>query len=173
MHHYLGKRASYLGRKYFQEKIFVENPKEVYIRITETEFWETIDELTTLPKYAKSFNRLINDALFYGLPILRKKELRTVEDEVAEKRAGEHIKEFSESKKETEEELNGIIVQLLRENVLNITIVKSMLSSLFNAKELEYSGYSVSGKKFRQGVFSDTPEYLESYENRGLKKLRG
>ncbi len=144
-----------------------------YIRITDTELWKYIDELMQLPKFAKSFNALINSALFYGLPLLRKKEFGTGEEEVMQEQKDEQIKEFSESRKETEEELNGIIVQLLREIVLNETINKSMLSSLFNAQELEYGGFAVPAKKFRQGAFSDTPEYLESYENRGLRKLRG
>ena len=43
-----------------------------YIRITDEGSWSMIDEISAHDGY-NSFNKIINDALFYGLPILRDK----------------------------------------------------------------------------------------------------
>ena len=77
---------------------------------------EQINRIMTLPGYRKSCNRAINEALFYGLPIL------------IEKLFGESIpqEEIEELKRgnvgSKEEEMNALIVRLLRETVLNVTI---------------------------------------------------
>ena len=64
------------------------------------------------------------------------------------------------------------MVRLLKETVLNVTINKSILSSLFHGKSLEYKGCRVDAENFENGVISDTPDYLSNYELDGLKKLR-
>ena len=60
----------------------------------------------------------------------------------------------------------------LKEVILNVTINKSLLSSLFNAKARELNGKSVSGGKFTDGRYSETPEYLSVYELAGIRDLR-
>ena len=42
---------------------------EKHVRITNTDISDQIDRLMELPEY-KSFNKVVNDALFYGLPKL-------------------------------------------------------------------------------------------------------
>ncbi len=70
-----------------------------------------------------------------------------------------------------DEEFYGVIVRLLREIVLNVVINKSILSSLFNGKCMEYKGCRVP-ELFEQGLMSDTPDYLEQFELEQLKKMR-
>jgi hypothetical protein len=138
---------------------------EKRIRITDSIMNEQINRIMTLPGYRKSCNRAINEALFYGLPIL------------IEKLFGESIpqEEIEELKRgnvgSKEEEMNALIVRLLRETVLNVTINKSILSSLFNAKMLERKGLPVQSD-FDSGLLADTPDYLNDYEIEGIKKLR-
>ena len=136
-----------------------------YIRITDEESWRIIDEIATHDGY-NSFNKIINDALFYGLPILRDKVVggMVTEEEkenlVAPRKSGS-----------TQEEFYATLTRLLRETVLNVTINKSILSSLFNFISDKYSGEEII-KKLNSGLLADTPEYLEQFEAEGIKNLR-
>lgn len=136
-----------------------------YIRITDEESWCMIDEIATHDGY-NSFNKIINDALFYGLPILRDKVVGgTVTEEerenlVAPRKSGS-----------TKEEFYSVLTRLLSETVLNITINKSILSSLFNFISETFQGKEII-KKFNNGLLADTPEYLEQFEAEGIKNLR-
>lgn len=137
-----------------------------YIRITDSGKWEQIDKLTELKKYRNSFNLLINDALDYGLPELCKSLFEPVD-----------IENNTEPKPSVRIEINNDsyfaeVVKLLKEIIVNVTVNKSMLSSLFNAKSSEYNGQAVSGKKFNDGAYRDTPSYIEDYELRALRDLR-
>lgn len=145
-----------------KEKIGIQK----HIRIEDMEIREQIDRIMELPEY-KSFNKVVNDALFYGLPVLCQKLF----GEVA--LAQEESEPPSRRKKSggRDEEFYALVTRLLRETVLNVTINKSILSSLFNAKILEYNGCRVRDD-FSQGLMSDTPDYLNSYEVAELKKLR-
>ena len=136
-----------------------------YIRITDEESWRIIDEISTHDGY-NSFNKIINDALFYGLPILRDKVVggMVTEEEkenlVASRKSGS-----------TKEEFYATLTRLLRETVLNVTINKSILSSLFNFISEKHSDEEII-KKLNSGLFADTPEYLEKFEAEGIKNLR-
>lgn len=136
-----------------------------YIRITDEESWRMIDEISTHDGY-NSFNKIINDALFYGLPILRDKVVggMVTEEEkenlVAPRKSGN-----------TDEEFYATLTRLLRETVLNVTINKSILSSLFNFISEMHSDEEII-KKLNSGLFADTPEYLEKFEAEGIKNLR-
>ena len=124
-----------------------------------------IDEISAHDGY-NSFNKIINDALFYGLPILRDKVVggMVTEEErenlVAQRKSGS-----------TQEEFYVVLTRLLSETVLNITINKSILSSLFNFISDKYSGEEII-KKLNNGLLADTPEYLEQFEAEGIKNLR-
>ena len=145
-----------------REKIGVQR----HIRIVDSEMNEQIDRLTQQPGY-ESANKVINEALFYGLPILAEKicgELVTQEE-----RAALTMLRKSGSK---EENFYAVVVQLLREIVLNVTINKSILSSLYNEKSEALAGNRDRAKRFDNGLMSDTPAYLERYEAEGIKKLR-
>ena len=72
----------------------------------------------------------------------------------------------------TQEEFYVVLTRLLSETVLNITINKSILSSLFNFISDKYSGEQGTIQKFNNGQLADTPEYLEQFEAEGIKNLR-
>lgn len=139
-----------------------------YIRIDDADSWKLIDEIGTVEKYRKSFNHIINDALFYGLPALHAKlfgEVKLPEEKFSELQ-GIYREHFSD------EEFYAQVIRLLKEINVNVNVNKSILSSLFNAKELEYNDLAVAGKKFAQGAYSDTPTFIEAYEVRGLINSR-
>lgn len=140
-----------------------------HIRISDISLLEKIDEIMQAPNY-KSFNKVLNEALFYGLPILYEKLFGAVKDEGVERieRLREPMGESSAG-----DAFYQAIVRLLKEIVLNETINKSMLSSIFNACKEGYKGEPVSGKEFEAGGYAGTPDYLESYELKGLKTIGG
>ena len=137
-----------------------------YIRITDEESWRLIDEISTHDGY-NSFNKIIKDALFYGLPVLRDK---VVGGTVTEEERNSLIQPRTSGS--TQEEFYAVLTRLLSETVLNITINKSILSSLFNFISEKYSGEQGIIQKFNNGLLADTPEYLEKFEAEGIKNLR-
>ena len=145
-----------------REKIGVQR----HIRIVDSEMNEQIDRLTQQPGYG-SANKVINEALFYGLPILAEKICG--EPVTQEERVALTMLRKSGSK---EENFYAVVVQLLREIVLNVTINKSILSSLYNEKSETLAGNRDRAKRFDNGLMGDTPAYLERYEAEGIKKLR-
>ena len=145
-----------------REKIGVQR----HIRIVDSEMNEQIDRLTQQPRYG-SANKVINEALFYGLPILAEKICG--EPVTQEERVALTMLRKSGSK---EENFYAVVVQLLREIVLNVTINKSILSSLYNEKSETLAGNRDRAKRFDNGLMGDTPAYLERYEAEGIKKLR-
>ena len=139
---------------------------EKHIRITDSELTDKINLLMKMPGY-ENFNKVINEALFYGLPIL------------AEKICGDAVTQEERAALTTprkigsrEEKFYAVVVQLLREAVLNVTINKSILSSLYHEKSEEIAKDRDRANRFDSGLMSDTPEYLERYEAEGIKKLR-
>ena len=145
-----------------REKIGVQR----HIRIADSEMNEQIDRLTNQPGY-ESANKVINEALFYGLPILAEKICGDAVTQ--EERTALTMPRKSGSR---EEKFYAVVVQLLREAVLNVTINKSILSSLYNEKSEEIAKDRDRANRFDSGLMSDTPEYLERYEAEGIKKLR-
>ena len=136
-----------------------------YIRISDEESWRMIDEIATYGGY-NSFNKIINDALFYGLPILRDKDVGGIVTEAEKENLVAPRKSGS-----TAEEFYATLTRLLSETVLNITINKSILSSLYNFISEISQGEEII-KKFNDGQLADTPEYLEQFEAEGIKNLR-
>lgn len=163
-----GKPTSFEGKENGMNGQKTDNRCRRYIRIEKASQWEMIDKLMTLPKYAKTFNGVIADALDCGLPILIEtcfgsgEMLFEEQTEVKTVRRVDGVNEdyFSE------------VVKLLKEIILNETINKSILCSLFEAKNIELNGERVSGKNFREGKFRDTPDYLSKYELRALRDLQ-
>ena len=137
-----------------------------YIRIRDADMWNKIDKLMTLPKYSKSFNKIANDALYYGLDELLRRNFETVEEH-----AGQEQK-FVRKIDGLNESFYWDIVKLLKEIIVNETINKSLLCSLFNTWVPELSGKDVSRKKFQEGRYSETPSYLSDFEIQGLRELR-
>ena len=145
-----------------REKIGVQR----HIRIADSEMIEQIERLTKLPGY-ESANKVINEALFYGMPILYEKLLggAVTEEEketlIAPRKSGS-----------TDEEFYAVATRLLKETALNVTINKSILSSIFNFICEKCSDERDIIKEFNTGLLADTPEYLVSFEAEGIKKLR-
>ena len=147
----------------------IEKAIDRHIRITDLDMLKQIDEIMECPQY-KSFSKVINDALFYGLPVLRKELFGevTIDEQPTPTRPqinGSRI----------DDELFDTIVRLLKETVLNVTINKSILSSLFHdmarMNKVLQLGDDMNDM-YEQGLMSDTPDYLYDYETDGLKKLR-
>ena len=147
----------------------VEKAVDRHIRITDMSTMEQIDEIMEDPEY-KSFSKVINDALFYGLPILKNK----LYGEVAlDEQPTPPRPQINGSR--LDDELFNTIVKLLKETVLNVTINKSILSSLFNNTERMNKAFGLGedlNELYEKGLMSDTPDYLYEYELEGLKKLR-
>lgn len=140
---------------------------EKRIRITDSVMNEQINRIMTLPGYRKSCNRVINEALFYGLPILYEKLFGEValSEETAPPSQRQNIEGLDEKS-------FNVLVKLLKETVLNVTINKSILSSLFHDLGRINKALNLDGEQYEQGLMSDTPDYLYEYEMEGLKKMR-
>lgn len=138
-----------------------------FITITDMSLWEKIDKIMTLPEYEKSFNKVINHALFYGLDTLY---TSLFEQEEICNEGGSEVR--------TVRRIDGLddgyflkVIRLLKEIIVNETINKSMLSALFRAKSRELNGEAVNGKLFGGGKLNETPECLERYELQSLAAL--
>ena len=135
-----------------------------FITIRDEDKWEQIAKLMTLPQYKNTFNKVINDALDYGLPLLIKAEFGDVADEETECRiTPAHGKD---------EEFYGQVVRLMKEMIMNANINKALLSSLFEAKSLELKHKAASAAAFDSGCYQDLPKFAEDYELRTLRSLR-
>ena len=53
-----------------------------------------------------------------------------------------------------------------------MVINKSILSSLFHAKEFENKGLRIDNEMFTNGLMSDTPDYLYDFEIESIKKMQ-
>ena len=159
-----------MGRK----SLAKDNRARRYIRILDEDKWEEIDKLATLEKYKKSFNKIINEALDYGLPMLIKAEFGYIDEE------GDYTPEEPMSTQYPQKEIDMYyrldelleeIIFLIEEVFLNVTINKAVVCSLFNAKIKEVNGKPIPPKSFVCGDYRDTPEFMEKYELRYLKDL--
>ena len=145
-----------------------ENRQRRYIRITDEDMWAKIDKIMTLEKYSKSFNKVIVDALYFGLDELIARLFETVEV-VEEKPVETKLVRRVDG---VNEEYFSEIVKLLKELIIDVTINKSILCSLFNEREKSLNRGNVNGKKFAEGRYAETPDYLSDYEIRSLRSLR-
>ncbi len=148
-----------------KEKIGIQK----HIRITDSDISEQIERVMEHPDY-KSFSKVVNDALFYGLPILCEKLFGEVT--LSEEQAPPSQRQTAES---LDEKSFNVLARLLKEVVLNVTINKSILSSLFNNTERMNKAFGLGkdlNELYEKGLMSDTPDYLYEYELEGLKKMR-
>ena len=151
-----------------KEQRKTENRQRRYIRITDEDMWAKIDKIMTLEKYSKSFNKVIVDALYFGLDDLISRLFETVEV-VEEKPVETRLVRRVDG---VNEEYFSEIVKLLKELIIDVTINKSILCSLFNEREKSLNRGNVSGKKVAEGRYAETPDYLSDYEIRSLRSLR-
>lgn len=156
-----------MGRKLKQH----EHNASIYFQIFDDDIWQMIDRLMELPKYAKSRTSLLNNALAYGLPKLIEDEFgeKTLYDEPYEQRAEKPaVQIITES---VRDERIDEMIRLLQEVVMNTTISKSLVCSLFNAKSAELNGKPLSAKKFDSGAMRDTPTCMTKYEIDRLNEM--
>ena len=138
-----------------------------FISIPDMQKWEQIDELMSMPRYEKSFNRVINAALDYGLPLL----LKTEKGEVTYQNEEAYHNEKQVKIYYRVDELLTELVTLIEEVVLNETVNKSLICSLFNERVRKLENKFTSGRMLAEGLLRDTPEYLENYERYALQEI--
>ena len=138
-----------------------------YISVTDCDLLEMIAEL--LPFY-KSFNRLANDALAYGLPKLIEDKFgeKTLNDEPCEQPTEKPTVQISE---DVHDKRIDEIVRLLQEIIMDTHISKSLVCALFNAKSAELNGKPLSAKMFDSGSMRDTPTCMTKYEIDRLNEM--
>ena len=138
-----------------REAILSGNTRQ-YISVNEVDMLRIIEQL--LPYY-KSFNQLANEALRLGLPLLLESKLDTtirLEEEHNEPRPQEIMT--------VPDERIELMIRLMQEIVMNTTISKSLICSLFNAKNKELQEQVVSPRNFECGYMRDTPNFMMKYE---------
>lgn len=144
-----------------------------FITITDELKWEYIDRLQLLDKYKKSLNKVINDALDYGLPLLLKAEYGEIEEE--QNPNPTNVEEPSSNPRIVVETIDDRkvdeITDLLEEVILNSSLCRSMLSSLFNERAKSLYGYSIRPEQFENGDLRDTPDFLSGHEKMILDRI--
>ena len=126
--------------------------------------WEYIDKIMTHPDYDKSFNKVINSALLFGLPELYKRLFDTVEID-GEEKAVSVPNEYNENA------FNFQLVRLMKEMLANEVFTKSVVCSLFNERAEAFDGNAPDAYSLKKGFYQDTPEYLVNEEIRMLKDV--
>ncbi len=155
-----------MGRKLKQSA----HNASIYFRLRDEENWQMIDRLMTLPHYANNRASLINNALTYGLPKLIEEEFgeKTLEDEPYEQPTEKLVVQVQEA---IPDERIDQLIRLLQEIVMNTTISKSLICSLFNVKSAELRGKPTSAEKFDGGAMRDTPTCMTKYEIERLNEM--
>lgn len=139
-----------------------------YIRIIDELKWEYIDRIMQRGEYRKSFNKVINDALDYGLPQLLKVAYGEIEEEGLPSTEPQVI---THEIKFIDEDLSAEIVDLLEEVLLNALLTKSIVASLFNERVKQLGGCSVKSQVFERGDLRDTPPYLAEHEKMIMDRI--
>lgn len=138
-----------------------------YISIQDQTVWEQIEQL--LPYYT-TFNKLINDALNYGVPMLMDAKTKPITyEDVAPPVQPQMQKIPGEILDPKIDE----VIYLLKEIVLDTSIQRKMINGLFNVKEIELGGGIPNAVRFTQGKYNSTPDCLFEEEINALKDLFG
>ena len=152
-----------------RESILSGNSRQ-YISVSDCDMLAQIAKL--LPFY-KSFNALANDALAYGLPILIEKKFGEVKYGDEEQQRPQQNEQTLHIVERIVDERADKIARLLQEVIMNTTISKSLVCSLFNAKNAELNGKPLSGQRFDEGGLRYTPNCMEKYEVDRLNEMDG
>ena len=133
-----------------------------YITITDKSIWEMIDTIQRHPDYAKSFNKVINEALYYGLPELEKRLNGSVslEEPETDKLSQVVI---------PERDYYFQIVSLMKEIIANQLTLKKLSCSEFNLLSIWAEG-TRTGESFKKGLLRDTPDFIVKEEARLLRE---
>lgn len=133
-----------------------------YITITDESIWEMIDTIQRHPDYAKSFNKVINEALYYGLPELEKRLNGSVSLEEPET---DKLSQVVIPKSDYYFQ----IVSLMKEIIANQLTLKKLSCSEFNLLSIWAEG-TRTGESFRKGLLRDTPDFIVKEEARLLRE---
>ena len=133
-----------------------------YITITDESIWEMIDTIQRHPDYAKSFNKVINEALYYGLPELEKRLNGSVSLEESETDKLSQVVI-------PQSDYYFQIVSLMKEIIANQLTLKKLSCSEFNLLSVWADG-TRTGESFRKGLLRDTPDFIVKEEARLLRE---
>lgn len=133
-----------------------------YITITDKSIWEMIDTIQRHPDYAKSFNKVINEALYYGLPELEKRLNGSVSLEEPETDKLPQVVI-------PESDYYFQIVSLMKEIIANQLTLKKLSCSEFNLLSIWAEG-ARTGESFKKGLLRDTPDFIVKEEARLLRE---
>ena len=133
-----------------------------YITITDKSIWEMIDTIQRHPDYAKSFNKVINEALYYGLPELEKRLNGSVSLEEPET---DKLSQVVIPKSDYYFQ----IVSLMKEIIANQLTLKKLSCSEFNLLSIWAEG-ARTGESFKKGLLRDTPDFIVKEEARLLRE---
>ncbi|MGN1104765.1 MAG: hypothetical protein ACI4QI_07850 [Candidatus Coproplasma sp.] len=129
---------------------------------------ESIARLMEKDEYKDDFNKVINDALDYGLPQLLKVPYGEIEEDrlpPVQPQGYELLVNDVDSDKLAE------ILDLFEEVLLIATLNKSMVASLFNERIKRLGGQTVNPDVFESGTLSTTPPYLAEHERMVLNRV--
>lgn len=140
------------------------------ISLSDESLIEGLNKLLPLPEYNNNFSKLVSELLSIGLEVVLSR------DDEKELEPVQESKPISQNNSDMELQIVEFmeeLVKLTKENIVYSTMMKSMLCSLFNGKALELGGQPIPKKKFEDGAYRRTPSYLETYEVRSFKNIRG
>ncbi len=110
----------------------------------------------------KSFNKVINSALLFGLPILYKRLFDTVEID------GEETP-VSVPNEYNEDAFYFQLIRLMKEMLANEVITKSVVCSLFNERAAALQDGKSDVDSLVKGFYQDTPELSRKRGNTNVK----
>lgn len=141
-----------------------------FVKIADVEVWELIDEIMKLPEYSKSFNKVFNEALKYGIVTLYEKLFITTSGKPDEDiTVGEMVEKAKEGK--ALEDYMMEVSLMLKEILINVIVTKSAGNQTHEILRRLFNDEVVGNENINMGYYSDAPKFMESYENRALKNL--
>ena len=121
-----------------------------------------IDTIQSPQDYAKSFNKVIHAALYYGLPELEKRLNGSVSLEEPETYKLSQVVI-------PESDYYFQIVSLMKEIIANQLTLKKLSNSEFNLLGIWAEG-TRTGESFTKGLLRDTPDFIIKEEARLLRE---
>lgn len=146
-----------------------EKYQDRHIRIDSVSLLEQIDEIRKSPEY-KSFNKVINEALFYGLPILKQKLFGNDQEEDPIEDPAPNNAPYDNC---PDNEFCWNVAVLLREINGYELLIKKMISGISQVVSLllEFWKYDEIANVSDSGKLNVIPECLEKEETEFLKRL--
>lgn len=143
-----------------------------HIRIWNDDLWKQIERIQALPEY-KSLNKVLNEALEEGLPILIKHLFEGEEEEPMESAPIEQA-DSPQLSNCPDRDFCWRLVLLLTEINANVLLIKKIVSS--NQRALEWicemnPGLGELLPLLKSGALDDVPDRMAKEEAEALKRL--